>query len=280
MSASQQSKQLELNLSVPPSASPGSRDRSSEAFIAARLSESPTGEIRLMESILEWDNVRRALKRVRSNKGAPGVDGMTVAQLPGYLRRHWPKIHDDLLHGRYVPLPVRRKTIPKPDGGERLLGIPAVLDRLVQQAVAQVLQVMWDPTFSESSFGFRPGRSPHQAIRQARDFVRYADDFVIHVKSKRAGERVMESVKRYVTRTLGLKVNEESRPQGDRLPSAAATKRSAVATVPWDDHGAASSSAFASPTRGPLPRSGFTGKASSVSGSGWLKSPAAHAVAV
>ena len=170
MSILQQLKQLELNLGPVDEIVP---DHSSEMLIASRLSESPTGEIRLMESILERDNMQRALKRVRSNKGAPGVDGMTVDQLPGYLRRHWPKIRDDLLNGRYQPMPVRRKEIPKPDNaGVRLLGIPTVLDRVVQQAVAQVLQQVWDPTFSESSFGFRPERSAHDAIRWAQAIIK------------------------------------------------------------------------------------------------------------
>ena len=159
--AAADSLELDLKVSIR-----GSRDTGSEAFIAKRLSESPTGEIRLMETIFERENMRRALRRVRKNKGAPGIDGMTVEELPGYLRRHWPKIKAELLAGRYKPLPVRRKEIEKPDGGVRLLGIPTVLDRLIQQAMAQVLQAIWDHTFSESSFGFRPGRSQHMAIRQ------------------------------------------------------------------------------------------------------------------
>ena len=172
MSVSQQLNQPELNWSATDRADRVRGTDRSETPAASRSPDSPTGSVRLMEEILEWDNVQRALKRVRSNKGAPGVDGMTVDQLPGYLRRHWPKIHHDLLHGRYVPLPVRRKAIAKPDGsGDRLLGIPAVLDRLVQQAVAQVLQTLWDPTFSDWSFGFRPKRSAQQAIRQVRTFV-------------------------------------------------------------------------------------------------------------
>jgi RNA-directed DNA polymerase len=225
---------------------------------------------------------------------------MTVEHLPGYLMRHWPKIKAALLTGSYKPLPVRRKEIAKPDGGVRLLGIPTVLDRLIQQAIAQVLQAIWDHTFSEFSYGFRPGRSQHTAILQAKryiaeghkfvvdldlekffdkvnhdrllsrlstrvndprvlrligrvlrsgvmigglcepteegtpqggplspllsnivldeldkelekrglHFVRYADDSVIYVKSKRAGDRVMQSVSRFVSRELKLKVNE------------------------------------------------------------------------
>ena len=139
--------------------------------IALRPTENPTGQARLMEDILERENMLRALKRVRENKGAPGIDGMTVDQLPAYLQRHWPEIRQDLLDGRYEPLPARRKEIPKPSGGVRLLGIPTALDRLVQQAVAQVLQQIWDPTFSANSFGFRPGRSQHDALKQAKKYV-------------------------------------------------------------------------------------------------------------
>jgi len=118
MNVSQQLKQLELNLMVPDPVPPRSRDCSSETFIASRLSESPTGEVRLMESLLERGNMRRALQRVRSNQGAPGIDGMTVDQLPGYLRRHWSTIAEALLQGRYRPLPVRQKPIPKPESRE------------------------------------------------------------------------------------------------------------------------------------------------------------------
>lgn len=100
--------------------------------IALRSTENPTEQARLMEEILERENMLRALKRVRANKGAPGIDGMTVEQLPAYLKRHWPKIEQDLLDGRYKPLPVRRVEIPKPSGGMRLLGIPTVQDRLIQ----------------------------------------------------------------------------------------------------------------------------------------------------
>jgi len=124
-----------------------------------------------MEIILERGNMFKALKRVRENKGAPGVDNMTVNQLLGYLKRHWPKIKEDLLSGTYKPFPVKRKAIPKPDGGVRLLGIPTVLDRLIQQAIAQILQQIWYPTFSEFSYGFRPERSAHDAVRRAKDYL-------------------------------------------------------------------------------------------------------------
>lgn len=297
MNAMQPSSSLELDQNRP---GRSRRGTGPEAFIAKRLSESPTGKIRLMESILERENMRRALHRVRKNDGASGIDGMTVDELPRYLRRHWEMIKADLLAGRYKPMPVRQKEIPKPDGGVRLLGIPTVLDRLIQQATAQVLQAIWDHTFSEFSYGFRPGRSQHMAIRKAQShikdgcrwvvdldlekffdqvnhdrlmnhlgsrirdkrvlkligrflrsgvmigglceateegtpqggplspllsnivldeldkelekrglqFVRYADDCVIYVKSKRAGDRVKKSITRFISRKLKLKVNE------------------------------------------------------------------------
>ena len=165
MNVWQQQNQLELDFGE---LGTSRRNPSSETFIALRLAESPTGEIRLMESICERQNMHRAMRQVRRNGGAPGIDGMTVEQLPGYLRKHWWKIKADLLAGRYRPLPVRRKELDKPDGGVRLLGIPTVLDRLIQQATAQVLTVIWESTFSEYSFGFRPGRSQHEAIRQGK----------------------------------------------------------------------------------------------------------------
>ena len=139
--------------------------------IASRLSESPAEQARLLETILERENMRQALKRVTSNKGAPGVDGMSVAQLRGYLKRHWPKIRQALLADTYRPRPVRRVEVPKPDGGKRPLGIPTVLDRLVQQAIAQRLQLIWEPHFSETSFGFRPGRCQHDAMRHAKSYI-------------------------------------------------------------------------------------------------------------
>jgi RNA-directed DNA polymerase len=268
--------------------------------IASRETQSPAEDVQLMEIILDRQNMLRAYRRVLANKGAPGVDGMTVGQLKSFLKRCWPKIRQVLLEGTYKPLPVRRKEIRKPTGGVRLLGIPAVLDRLIQQAIAQVLQPIWDPTFSDKSFGFRPGRGAHDALACAKTyvqdgyryivdidlekffdqvnhdrlmsrlatrvndkrvlklirrfltsgvmigglvsptdrgtpqggplspllsnivldqfdkelekrnlrFVRYADDCVIYVRSKRAAERIMESVSRYITNKLRLKVNE------------------------------------------------------------------------
>ena len=157
MSVWQQQNQLELDFGE---LGKSRRNPSSETFIALRLAESPTGEIRLMESICERQNMHRAMRQVRRNGGAPGIDGMTVEQLPGYLRKHWWKIKADLLAGRYRPLPVRRKEIDKPDGGVRLLGIPTVLDRLIQQATAQVLTAIWDLRSRNTASGFdRDGRN-------------------------------------------------------------------------------------------------------------------------
>ncbi len=271
--------------------------------------ESPARTDRLMEEVCERENLKEALRRVKGNKGSAGVDGMAVGELSGYLKQHWPAIREQLLNGTYEPQPVRRVEIPKPEGGMRTLGIPTVLDRFIQQAVMQVLQGKWDRTFSQHSYGFRPGRSAHQAVVQAQQhiaagcgwvvdvdletffdrvnhdklmaqaakrvedkrlrkliraflnagvmenglvspsvegtpqggplspllsnlvldeldrelerrghrFVRYADDSNIYVRSERAGQRVMESVKRFITQKLRLKVNEAksavARPQ-------------------------------------------------------------------
>ena len=271
-----------------------------EPSTAEHNPESPTDTRWMMEVISDPGNLWKALKRVQANGGSPGVDGMTVKRLPGYLKEHWPAIRAQLLEGIYQPQPVKRVEIPKPDGGVRKLGIPTVLDRFIQQAVMQVLQERWDRTFSEHSYGFRPGRSQHQAIAAAQQhvadgyvwvvdldlekffdrvnhdrlmaaiarrvedkrllrliraflragvmeeglvspteegapqggplspllsnlvldeldqelekrghrFVRYADDCNIYVASERAGQRVMESVTRFISRRLKLKVNQ------------------------------------------------------------------------
>jgi RNA-directed DNA polymerase len=122
--------------------------------------ESPASTEQLMEEVCDRENLTRAWKRVRGNKGSPGADGMTVDDAKDYLREHWPSIRIQLLKGAYQP-PVKRIEIPKPDGRVRKLGVPTVVDRLIQQALLQVLQERWDPTFSEHSYGFRPGRSAH-----------------------------------------------------------------------------------------------------------------------
>jgi RNA-directed DNA polymerase len=254
-----------------------------------------------MEEVCERGNCKRALARVKANKGSAGVDGMTVQQLPEFLRQHWPAIREQLLSGTYEPQPVKGVEIPKPDGGKRKLGIPTVLDRFIQQVVMQVLQDRWDRTFSDHSYGFRPGRSAHQAVEQAQQYIaegyrwvvdldlekffdrvnhdklmariaewvsdkrllkliraflragvmegglvspvdegtpqggplspllsnivldeldrelerrghrfaRYADDSNIYVRSRRAGERVMESIGRFITTKLKLRVNQQ-----------------------------------------------------------------------
>jgi RNA-directed DNA polymerase len=270
-----------------------------ETVVRAREELDSVG-VCLMERVLERDNLKRALNKVRSNKGGPGIDGMRVDELPVYLRLHWPCIREQLLSGAYRPSPVRTVLIPKGQGAVRRLGVPTVLDRFIQQALLQVLQSEWDPTFSHSSFGFRPKRSAHQAVvcaqgylragyrwvvdldlekffdmvnhdalmhrvrrrvkdarvlglmdrmlrsgavhagtltsttrgtpqggplspllanvlldeldgeleRRGHRFVRYADDCNIYVRSSRAGERVLASVRGFLERRLKLKVNE------------------------------------------------------------------------
>ena len=126
----------------------------------------------LLQAVLARDNLERAWKRVKSNDGAPGIDGVTVQDWPAYAREHWPALRAAIQQGRYRPQPVRRVEMRKPGGGTRLLGIPTVTDRVVQQAIAQVLTPIFDPGFSESSFGFRPGRNAHQAIRQVQAYVK------------------------------------------------------------------------------------------------------------
>jgi RNA-directed DNA polymerase len=297
----QQNIQIELNFSPTPAgeACEASREET-ESLPTMNDPQSPASTNRLMEEVCERENLKEALRRVKANKGSPGVDGITVDQLDDYLKQHWPAIREQLLSGTYKPKPVKRAEIPKPDGGVRKLGIPTVLCRFIQQAVMQVLQRQWDPTFSDHSYGFRPGRSAHQAVAQAQryiaegrgwcvdldlekffdrvnhdklmgqiakrvgdkrllkliraflnagvmenglvspsvegtpqggplspllsnlvldeldqelerrghHYVRYADDCNIYVCSERAGQRVMESVTRFITQELKLKVNE------------------------------------------------------------------------
>jgi len=286
---------------------PMAANKGTEVSMVKRESEDPALTILLMEQICQRENLRKALQRVRQNKGGPGIDGMTVNKLVGYLKKHWPEIREQLLAGVYRPKPVKRVEIPKSNGGIRKLGIPTVLDRFIQQAIMQVLQKYWDKTFSDHSYGFRPGRSAHQAIsrgqqhvdqgyrwivdidlekffdrvnhdklmgnlakrirdkrllkiiraflnagvmenglvsattegapqggplspllsnvvlddldreleRRSHRFVRYADDCNIYVRSERAGQRVMESISKFITRKLKLKVNQ-SKSKVDR----------------------------------------------------------------
>ena len=150
---------------------PKGLEEGTESLMAKRETESPAIGERLMEEVCERENCKQALARVKANKGSPGVDGITVYELPEYLKQHWPTIREHLVSGTYVPQPVKRVEIPKPDGGVRKLGIPTVLDRFIQQAVMQVLQRRWDRTFSEHSYGFRPGRLAHQAVAKAQQYI-------------------------------------------------------------------------------------------------------------
>src|SRR5712691_3866667 len=297
----QQNIQIELDFSSALTGEARETGREgTESSGATSGTENPASTNRLMEEVCERENLKAALRQVKANKGSGGIDGMTVDQLQDYLKQHWPAIREQLLNGTYEPKPVRRVEIPKPDGGVRKLGIPTVLDRFVQQAVMQVLQRQWDWTFSDHSYGFRPGRSAHQAVARAQQyiaegygwcvdldlekffdrvnhdklmgqiakrvqdkrllklirailnagvmengletpseegtpqggplspllsnlvldeldrelaarghrFVRYADDCNIYVRSERAGQRVMASVKRFIASKLKLKVNE------------------------------------------------------------------------
>ncbi|MFA4874098.1 MAG: group II intron reverse transcriptase/maturase [bacterium] len=150
---------------------PASYAGGTEPDRAERSVESRVTTERIMEEVCERENLMRALKRVISNKGSPGIDEMSVEELRGYLRKHWPDMRDKLLGGTYKPQPVKRVEIPKEGGGVRKLGIPTVVDRFIQQAMLQVLQWQWDPTFSDHSFGFRPGRSAHDAVARAQEYV-------------------------------------------------------------------------------------------------------------
>src|SRR5262245_36865013 len=143
-----------------------------------------------MEDVCESENLKEALRQVKANKGSAGIDRMTVGQLADYLRQHWPAIREQLLSGTYEPKPVRRVEIPKPDGGVRELGIPTVLDRFIQQAVMQVLQRRWDPTFSQNSYGFRPGRSAHQAVAQAQQYIAEGYGWVVDFDLEKFFDRV------------------------------------------------------------------------------------------
>ena len=173
--------QLRLDFSSAPTGEARQAGREDiESPSAVSEPERPANTRRTMEDVCERANLKKALRQVRSNKGSAGVDGMTVDQLGDYLKQHWPVIREQLLNGTYEPKPVRRVEIPKPDGGGvRKLGIPTVLDRFIQQAVMQVLQKQWNPTFSLHSYGFRPRRSAHQAVAQAQQYIAQGYGWVI-----------------------------------------------------------------------------------------------------
>jgi RNA-directed DNA polymerase len=170
---------------------PKAAAKGTETLMAKHRTESLAGTERLMEEVCELENCKQALQRVKANKGSPGIDGMTVDQLSEYLKQHGLEIGEQLRNGTYQPQPVRRVEIRKPDGsGMRKLGIPCVLDRFVQQAVLQVLQKRWDPTFSEHSHGFRPGRSAKQAVHQAQQYIAEGHRWVVDLDLEKFFDRV------------------------------------------------------------------------------------------
>ena len=156
--------------------------------------ESQANTEKLIEEACEKENLKEALRRVKANAGAAGVDGMTVKELPDFLRENWPRLKEQLLTGTYRPQPVRRVEIPKSGGGMRKLGIPAAVDRFVQQVVLAVLQKRWDPTFSEHSYGFRPGRSAHQALAKAQEYIQQGYDWVVDLDLEKFFDRVNHDV--------------------------------------------------------------------------------------
>ncbi len=183
----QKAKQLELPLGGEGEA-PMAR-RSVEASTAMHGDERSRNH-RWMEQVVEYGNLRTAVKRVRQNKGSPGIDGMRVEELESWLEGNWEKLREELLEGTYQPEAVKRMEIPKAGGGVRQLGIPTVVDRMIQQMILQILQPEFDPMFSEHSYGFRPGRSAHQAVRQARKYVQEGRRWVVDVDLEKFFDRV------------------------------------------------------------------------------------------
>jgi len=169
-------------------------DQGAEPTVAESANKSPDFTDRSMEQVCDRENLEIAWKRVRRNKGSPGVDGMTIDDAVSYLSEQWPAIRNQLLKGTYQPKPVKRVEIPKPDGGIRKLGVPCVVDRLIQQALLQVLQEQWDPTFSEHSYGFRPGRSAHQAVAQAQKYVAEGYNIVVDLDLEKFFDRVNHDI--------------------------------------------------------------------------------------
>jgi len=148
----------------------------------------------VMEEVVRKENLTKALKRVRLNKGSPGIDGMTVDELKDYLNTHWSEIREQLLEGHYTPQPVKQVLIPKPGGGSRMLGIPTVLDRFIQQALLQVLNPIYDPTFSSHSYGFRPCRNAHQAVRQAKKYIEQGYEWVVDIDLEKCFDRINHDI--------------------------------------------------------------------------------------
>ena len=190
-------QKIQLDLAFPPTAKGEARSSGAagtEARAARVATESPAAGGPSVEAIVERDNLRKALAQVRRNKGAPGVDGMTVDDLASHLKDHWPEIKARLLAGTYKPQLVRRVEIPKASGGMRPLGIPTVLDRFIQQAALQVLQADWDQTFSEHSHGFRPGRSAQGAVRAAQTYIAAGDRYVVDIDLEKFFDRVNHDI--------------------------------------------------------------------------------------
>jgi group II intron reverse transcriptase/maturase len=187
----QKTAQAELPLEARGEAPRG--QRSGEAWTAKKGSAG-SGTATLMEKVVDSRNLEAAMKRVRQNKGSPGADGMTVDELPKHLAENWTRNREQLLTGTYQPLPVREVEIPKGDGGMRKLGIPSALDRLIQQSILQVLQPLVDPTFSEHSYGFRPGRNAHQAVSEAQRYIQAGKRVVVDVDLEKFFDRVNHDV--------------------------------------------------------------------------------------
>jgi RNA-directed DNA polymerase len=193
LTGARRQKPRQLGLVLDPRGEAPEDQRSGEAPTAAN-GNGRSGTDRLMEEVVERANAKRALKRVRQNKGSPGSDGMTVEELPAYLAQHWVELRAQLLAGTYQPALVRRQAIPKAGGGVRELGIPTVLDRFVQQAILQVLQPRFDPTFSQHSYGFRPGRRAHEAVCAAQRYIQEGRQWVVDVDLERFFDRVNHDV--------------------------------------------------------------------------------------
>jgi RNA-directed DNA polymerase len=190
-----QKNQVELNLSTGVTGEARSAAAQETEARATKTSlERPAVAGPSMEVVVERENLKQALAQVKRNKGAAGIDGMCVDDLPAYLKEHWLMIRAQLLEGAYKPQPVRRVEIPKASGGMRPLGIPTVLDRFIQQAVMQVLQADWDGTFSETSFGFRPGRSAHQAVERAQAYIASGRAVVVDIDLEKFFDRVNHDI--------------------------------------------------------------------------------------
>lgn len=191
--ARKRQKRVQLRLAFPEESrgeAPRATEEGTELAAAESATESPASGERLIEEVCQRGNVVRAWKRVQGNGGSPGIDGMRVEELTDYLREHWGTIREQLQRGTYKPQPVKRVEIPKPSGGKRKLGIPTVVDRFIQQAVMQVLQEEWDRTFSEHSYGFRPGRTAHQAVAKAQGYIAEGYYWVVDIDLEKFFDQV------------------------------------------------------------------------------------------